>query len=120
MSASPTHLTLDQALKNLKSYDCVKTNTEKVVELEEIRNSLLLVKNLSPSLNLGICADNSQQGLNTLASYLKAFGYQGNVEPEKDTESSESVYLKFSTQKMAYYSDKYTGEFRGVLSFFPN
>ncbi|MDJ0594499.1 MAG: hypothetical protein QNJ72_31740 [Pleurocapsa sp. MO_226.B13] len=45
MSASqPTDLTLDKALKILKSYDCAKpTDTEVLVEPEQLRNSLLLV-----------------------------------------------------------------------------
>ncbi|MEM8717683.1 MAG: DUF1824 family protein [Cyanobacteria bacterium P01_G01_bin.39] len=117
MSASqPPDLNLDQALKVLKSYDCAEpTNTELLIEPEELRNSLLLVTKLSSSQNLGICADNFQQGFTALASYLEAFGYQINLEQENVTQSSKPVYLKFSTKKMSYYSDKYTGEYRGVL-----
>lgn len=117
MSASqPTDLTPYRALKILKSYDCAQvTNTEPLIELEQLRNSLLLVTSLSSSQNLGICADNFQQGFSALASYLEAFGYQSNLEQENISQSSEPVYLKFSTQKMSYYFDKYTGEYRGVL-----
>ncbi|MDJ0568295.1 MAG: DUF1824 family protein [Pleurocapsa sp. MO_192.B19] len=133
MSVSqPTDLTLDKALKILKSYDCAQvTNTELLIEPEQLRNSLLLVTSLASSQNLGICADNFQQGFSALASYLEAFGYQhargissgnpsisahqSNLELENISQSSEPVYLKFSTQKMSYYSDKYTGEYRGVL-----
>jgi hypothetical protein len=117
MSASqPTNLTLDRALKILKSYDCVQvTNTEALVEPEQLRNSLLLITSLSSSKNLGICADDSQQGFAALASYLAALGYQINFEQENVLESSEPVYLKFNTQKMSYYLNKYTGKYRGVL-----
>ncbi len=117
MSASqPTDLTLDKALKIIKSYDCVSVkNTEPLVELEQLRNSLLLVISLSTSENLGICADNSQQSFAALASYLTAFGYQSNFEQDDISQSCEPVYLKFNTQKMSYYLDKYTGEYRGVL-----
>ena len=117
MSASQsTNLTLEQALKILKSYDCAKNdNTRLPVEPEQIRKSLKLVTNLSTSQNLGICADNLQQGIATLANYLKALGYQLNLTTEKNTQNSEPVYLKFSTQKMSYYSDRYIGEYRGVL-----
>lgn len=117
MSASQSSdITLDKALKIVKSYDCAQvTNTEPLIELEELRNSLLLVKSLSSSQNLGICADNFQQGLASLASYLEAFGYQINLKQESDSISLSPVYLKFSTQKMSYYSKKYTGEYRGVL-----
>jgi Domain of unknown function (DUF1824) len=117
MSAlQPTDLTLDTALKILKSYDCAQvTNTELLIEPEQLRNSLQLVTSLSSSQNLGICADDFQQGFLALASYLEAFGYQSNLEQENVSQSSEPVYLKFSTQKMSYYSDQYTGEYRGVL-----
>ena len=116
MSASPSSdLTLDKALKIVKSYDCAKpTNTEVLAEPEQLRNSLLLVTSLSSSQNLGICADDFQQGFATLTSYLAAFGYEINLEQNVSI-SSEPVYLKFSTQKMSYYSKKYTGEYRGVL-----
>lgn len=117
MSASPpTDLTLDKALQILKSYDCARvTNTMALIQPEELRNSLLLVTSLSSSQNLGICADNSQQALITLGSYLAALGYPSNLKQENLDQSSEPVYLKFSTQKMSYYSSKYTGEYRGVL-----
>ncbi|GAB4524477.1 MAG: hypothetical protein Tsb0014_02990 [Pleurocapsa sp.] len=117
MSASqPTDLSLDKALKILKSYDCVQVkNPESPVLLEELRNSLVMITNLSTSENLGICADSSQQGFAVLASYLKAFGYPSNFGQDKVTQISEPVYLKFNTQKMSYYLDRYTGKYRGVL-----
>ena len=117
MSASqPPDLTLDKALEVVRSYDCAQiTNTSSSIEPEELRNSLLLVTNLSSSQNLGICADDFQQGFAALTSYLGAFGYQCNLEEENVSNSSEPVYLKFSTQKMSYYSKQYTGEYRGVL-----
>ena len=117
MSASqPPDLTLDKALEVVKSYDCAQpTNTSSSIEPEELRNSLLLVTSLSSSQNLGICASDFQQGFSALTSYLSAFGYQGNLEQDKANQSNEPVYLKFSTQKMSYYSSEYTGEYRGVL-----
>lgn len=117
MSASqPPDLTLDKALKILKSYDCAQVaNTESSIALEELRNSLLSIAKLSSSLNLGICADNLQQAFTALTSYLAALGYPSNLKQETISQSSEPVYLKFSTQKMSYYSDRYTGEYRGVL-----
>jgi len=117
MSASRSpDLTIDKALKIVKSYDGAQlTNTEVLIEPEQLRNSLLLVTSLSQSQNLGICADNFQQGFAALVSYLEAFGYQINLEQENVSQSFEPVYLKFSTQKMSYYSKEYTGEYRGVL-----
>ena len=115
-SSQPLDLTLDKALEVVRSYDCAQlTNTSSSIEPEELRNSLLLVANLSSSQNLGICADDFQQGFAALTSYQEAFGYQSNLEQENISISSEPVYLKFSTQKMSYYSKKYTAEYRGVL-----
>ena len=117
MSASQsTNLTVDEALKILKLYSCVQvTNTELLAEPEQLRQALLLITSLSQSENLGVCADNSQQGFTALASYLKALGYQSNFEQVNVSQSSEPVYLKFNTQKMSYYLDKYIGSYRGVL-----
>ena len=117
MSVSqPTNLTLDQAQKILESYDCGSvSNTESLVETEQLRNSLLMITNLASSQNLGICADDSQQGFTTLANYLTALGYKSDFEWENVTHSSEPVYIKFNTQKMSYYLDEYTGKYRGVL-----
>ena len=112
-------LTLDRALKLLKSHDRAQlTKTESSIKPEDLRSSLLLIKNLSLSQNLGICANNFQQGLTALESYLKAFGYQDDWDQNNVSNSSEPVYLKFSTEKMSYYSDKYIGEYRGVLVSF--
>jgi len=100
----------------IKYYDCASTkNLELSIELSELRNSLLLVAKLASSQRLGICADNFQQGFATLTSYLKAFGYPHNLEQDLTIVPNEPVYLKFSTQKMSYYADKYTGTYRGVL-----
>ena len=134
MSASqPPDLTLGLALKIVKSYDdsIQPTSTKPLTELEELRNSLLLIASLSSSLNLGICASDFQQGFSALVSYLEAFGYQhargislgnpsisahqSNLEQDKTNQNLSPVYLKFSTQKMSYYSNKYTGKYRGVL-----
>jgi len=120
MSASQQiNLTLDQAISILKSYDCTKvTDPEPSLKLEQIRYSLKLTKSLSTSQNLGICADNFQQAFATLSCYLEALDYKLNLSQNKVLQSSEAVYLKFSTQKMSFYSDRYTGEYRGVLVSF--
>ena len=115
-ASQPTNLAIDKALKILQSYDCARTTQAKpAVELEELRNSLLLIANLASSKNLGICADNAQQGFAVLTSYLAAFGHQSNFAQENIPQSSEPVYLKFNTQKMSYYIDKYKGKYLGVL-----
>ena len=114
--SQPNNLTLDRALKILRSYDCARlTNSKMPVELSEIRNSLLLITSQSTSQNIGICADNFQQAFATLTSYLKALGYSSNLTPEDIPQNSDPIYLKFSTSQMSYYSSKYTEHYRGVL-----
>ena len=114
--SQPANLTIDQALKILKSYDCVKpSTTEEAIEPEQLRNSLLMVVSLSSSQNLGICADNFNEGFAALTSYLEAFGYQIPLEPDNSAPDSKPVYLKFTTQKMSYYKSEYAGTYRGVL-----
>ncbi|MEL6441193.1 MAG: DUF1824 family protein [Cyanobacteria bacterium J06621_8] len=111
-----SNLTLEQALKILRSYDCVRpSSTEGTIEPEQLRNSLLMIVRLSDSQNLGICADNFNQGFTALSSYIEAFGYQLKLEQDNSVPESEPVYLKFSSQKMSYYSSQYEGTYRGVL-----
>ncbi|MGD1918125.1 MAG: DUF1824 family protein [Pleurocapsa sp.] len=115
-TSQPPDLTLEQAVQILKSYDRAQlTNTESLIELKELRNSLLLIAKLSTSQNIGICADNFEQGFAALNNYLAAFGYQINLKKDNTAQISKPTYLKFSSQKMSYYSDQYIGEYRGVL-----
>jgi Domain of unknown function (DUF1824) len=119
MSASqPTDLTKDRALKILKSYDCTQTNDIiSSPEKEQLLSCLLLIISLSESENIGICADDSQQGFTALADYLQAFGYPSNLAAIDVSQTSEPVYIKYNTHKMSYYLDKYTGKYRGVLIY---
>ncbi|MDJ0687681.1 MAG: DUF1824 family protein [Xenococcaceae cyanobacterium MO_188.B32] len=112
----PTDLDIDEALKILNVYSCAQVkNTEPSVEKEQLRQALLLVTSLSESENLGICADNVQQGFTALKSYLKALGYKNNLEQDSTANDREPVYIKFNTAKMSYYVDEYIGKYRGVL-----
>jgi Domain of unknown function (DUF1824) len=108
--------TVDEALQLLKKFSCSAIATPELeVEPEQLRQALLLVTSLSESENLGICADNPQQGFAALASYLKALGYQANFEQTLTCDIQGAIYIKFNTQKMSCYFDSYTGSYRGVL-----
>jgi hypothetical protein len=109
-------LAIAKAVKFLKIYSCQPTNiqTPSETEIKQLREALLLVARESEWENLGVCADNLQQGLNALQSYLTALGYSYDFVPEQ-AESAASVYIKFNTRKMNYYADSYTGNSRGVL-----
>lgn len=64
---------------------------------------------------MGICADNVQEAVKSLNSYLRAFGNDFEVKIEDKKEIDNGVYLKFSTEKKNYYLESYTGNYRGVL-----
>ena len=107
---------IDRALKILKLYSCAQvTNIEPQVEEGQLRQALLLIVSLSESENLGICADNAQQGFTALTSYLEALGYKNTLEQDSLPNNQEPVYIKFNTNKMSYYLDDYIGKYRGVL-----
>jgi hypothetical protein len=110
------NLNLEEALKILKEYSCVQIkNPESVVDKEQLKQALILIISLSESENFGICADDAQEGLAALFDYLKATGYETNVDRASASEIEGGVYIKFNTQKMSYYLDSYTGNYRGVL-----
>lgn len=109
-------MSLEEALKVLKTYSCIETNEIKSeIEKEKLRQALLLVTSLSDYENLGICADNSEQGFKALITYLKALGYRTSFNPTHNSSILSPVYIKFNTQKMSYYLDAYIGDYRGVL-----
>ncbi len=109
-------LTLKEAIQILKQYSCIQLKTvDSEEEKQQLRQALIQVVMVSEYENLGICADNSEQAFITLTSYLKALGYQSNFDLETASQGDAPIYLKFNTQKMSYYIDKYTGEYRGVL-----
>ena len=109
------NLTLEAALKLLKTFSCndaiaLDSETEK----NQLRQALKMVVDLSDSQNLGICADNAQQALQTLKQYLIALEYP-TLKEYGNIPIDTPIYLKFNTQKMSYYIDSYTGHYRGVL-----
>ncbi|ACK67393.1 Domain of unknown function DUF1824 [Rippkaea orientalis PCC 8801] len=116
MSSSQNNLTVDEAIKILKSYSCVQIKVMRFeLDKEVLRQAIKLITGLSDHENFGICADNLQQGLQALRSYLKALNY--NFELNKNPFPSEdtAVYIKFNTQTQKYYLDSYQGTYRGVL-----
>lgn len=109
------NMSLETALKLLKTFSCndaIALNSE--AEKNQLRQALKMVVELSDSQNLGICADNAEQALNTLKQYLIALDYP-SLKEYGNFPLDTPIYLKFSTQKMSYYLDSYTGHYRGVL-----
>ena len=118
MSEFPSNSsTIEESVKFLKRYGCnpnPQGNTSEDYPL--LRQALLLVVKESEWENLGVCSDNPQQGLAAVRSYLSTFGYQDSFAVDiPDHLAGEPVYIKFNTQKMSFYIDAYSGEYRGVL-----
>ncbi|MEC4986651.1 MAG: DUF1824 family protein [Oscillatoria sp. PMC 1068.18] len=108
--------TVEEARKILDKFSCTEVKeVESAVEKKQLRQALLLITGLSESENLGVCADNSQQAFAALSSYLQAMDYRVNFDLASITPVEKPVYLKYNTQKKAYYLDSYTGKYRGVL-----
>ncbi|GBF80093.1 DUF1824 family protein [Aphanothece sacrum] len=111
-----TTLTIDEALKILKEYSCIDIKIiESETDKEQLRQAIKLLVSLSASENFGVCANNYQQGFEALESYLKALGYIPQINPNLSDINDSPIYIKFSTHKMSYYTDSYSGSYRGVL-----
>ncbi|WP_013325196.1 DUF1824 family protein [Gloeothece verrucosa] len=111
-----TNLTIEEALKLLREYSCIQVKTvDAKIQKEQLREALLLITSVSEYENIGVCANNAQEGLAALFSYLKAFGYQTNFEATEKFEEHQPVYIKYNTQKQSHYLDSYAGSYRGVL-----
>ena len=107
------NLTVQQAHKILKAFDCLKIDSiENAPNKDSIRQALLLVTELSDTQILGICADTAEQGIGALKTYATALGYEVN----KDLATIDgSVYIKFNPKTNLCYLNSYIGEHRGVL-----
>ena len=116
MTPSNSNLTVDDALKILKDYSCLQI---KIVDFEadkhKLRQAIKIVSSLCETENIGICADNFQEGFTTLKNYLKALGFSENLEQFSKIPKQNPVYIKFNTETMSYYVDYYAGSYRGVL-----
>lgn len=108
---------LTQARKLLDQYSCTE---QKAVKTEQEKEALqMAIKQIAQESeweNLGICADNTEQAVSALKSYLSALEYEINrINFEQVSAVNTPVYIKFSTKQMGFYQDNYTGEYRGVL-----
>ncbi|MBD1934247.1 MULTISPECIES: DUF1824 family protein [Cyanophyceae] len=108
---NPANLTVEEAHKILKTFDCVKSATESAPTKDSIRQALLLVTELCDNQILGICADTAEQGILALKTYVAVLGY----EIPQLSAIDGSVYIKFNPKTSLCYLDSYTGEHRGVL-----
>ncbi len=109
-------LTVDQSLKLLKSYSCLEPKVvHSETEKAELQQAIKQIVSLSEYENLGICADFSEIARQALNQYLKALGYEAQLNSDALPPQENSIYLKFNTKKMSHYLDSYDGTYRGVL-----
>lgn len=108
-----TALTVQDAQKILKDYDCTSTHS---LDSEEnktlLREALLLLASLSDYQMLGVCADTAEQGILALEGYLQALGYEADFNLNA---IAGAVYIKFNPKTGLCYIDGYSGNHRGVL-----
>lgn len=81
-------------------------------ERQSIREALLWFSELADYETIGVCAASLEEGKHALEQYVEVF-----ARPIKlDLPSHEgAVFLKFNTERGAWYLDDYTGASRGVL-----
>jgi len=108
---------LTQARKLLDQFSCTEQKTVKTQQQkQELQTAIKEIVKESEWENLGVCAENTQQAIQTLKTYLTAFGYVLNQVDFNQVEQLKTpVYIKFSTKQMGFYQDNYTGDYRGVL-----
>lgn len=108
---------LKAARKLLDQYSCTEQKTVKSEqEKQDLQIAIQQITRESEWENLGICADNTEQAIIALKSYLEALGYDiKQINFDQVSTVDTPVYIKFSTKQMGFYQDNYTGEYRGVL-----
>lgn len=114
--STSTPQTIQEAIAFLKSFSCIQVRIlESDQEKQRLQQALQIVTQQIDAQNFGVCASNSQKGLASLHSYLKALGYP---EPRNigDLDSCDRpVYIKCNTAQSTYYLEPYSGTYRGVL-----
>ena len=111
---TPEFQSAQQLLIRFSSVESRSVSSE--AEQQQLQQAVLHFTELSEQQNLGICADNLSQGVIALTRYLNAMGYGVPDAPESvDAAEDEPIYIKFSTQRMSYYVESYSGQDRGVL-----
>jgi len=109
-------LTVEESLTILKSYSCLEVKlVQSEADKQELQAAIKQIVGLSEYENLGICADSLELAIQALSHYLRALGYDLNLEIDSLPPQGKSVYLKFNTQKNSHYLDSYEGDYRGVL-----
>ena len=112
---SQSIITLEQADKLLKSFDCANPRNDSDFSTETLQEALLTLNRHADYHIFGICAETVAQGYSTLEQYAKALGDELDVEsPSWDG----PVYIKYNTKTGLFHVDTYVGSHRGVLVSF--
>jgi len=111
-SPSPSLLSVAEADRLLKQFDCLTPNQAERLDRAQLQAALRLVADHSDYQMLGVCADSLAEAQIALQDYASALGYspEGNLEPLEG-----AVYIKFNPRSGRCYADTYPGSHRGVL-----
>ena len=116
MSNQVVELSLAEAIALLKEYSCAELKpVETELEKRRLQTAILQVAQHCETKNLGICADNANQGFGSLESYLRAMGFTPDFSAETSQLNEEPLYLKYNCEKQACYRSYYPESYRGVL-----
>ena len=113
LSPAETRSKLKAIRKQLIEVSLTHTPAELADEQKQtVKTALLWLNEQSEYQTLGICADSLSEAEAALKGYVAALSQPIQVDiPAQDG----AVFLKFNTQKNAWYVDGYSGESRGVL-----
>ncbi len=113
MSNNLTVADAERILWELSDLDQVSATTER---RSQIREALDYLTKQADYHIFGICADTTDEALQSLKSYAANFRYEL---PESDLIAiADGVYLKYNPRSRRYHLDNYKGTYRGVLLSF--
>ncbi len=108
-----TPLTNSQAIALLHRFTGIQTDPDALLPTrEDIYEALSVVLDASEYQMLGVCAPDFATGMQALAQYLAALGFDG---PPEIAELSGPCYIKFNGKTRSGYSAPYNDGYRGVL-----
>lgn len=108
-------LTVEDAQKLLEDFTCVEQKSlDSSEEKAAVRDALKRVSSLSDYQIFGVCAASASEGFLALQTYLMALGYHTALDKTATTVEGP-IYIKFNGLRGSYYTDSYTGPYRGIL-----
>ncbi|MEM9909119.1 MAG: DUF1824 family protein [Cyanobacteria bacterium P01_D01_bin.44] len=110
---APTPAQIKSVRQKLAQFSCLHVPPQlNDQERQSIREALLWFSELADYETIGVCAATLAEGQQALEQYVEVFARPIKLElPAHEG----AVFLKFNTEKGAWYLDDYAGASRGVL-----